>query len=144
MGFVSLERQNKLYVFALLPDGTLGREPLFGKDTLADGRNVRPGQQAGTIHVHPNGRFVYQADRNANVVDYQGKKIFEGGENSIAVCSIDPSTGEPIPIQNAPARGFQPRTFFLDPTGRLLVAANIMPLEERHGLGAAGSLPSPR
>lgn len=131
--FVSLERQNKLYVFRLLPDGTLERDPLFAKDTLADAGDVRPGQQAGTIHVHPNGRFVYQANRNANVVDYRGKQVFGGGENAIAVFAIDQRTGEPRLIQNAPTRGFQPRTFSLDPSGRMLVAANIMPLDVREG-----------
>ena len=57
--YVSVERQNKLYVYALQADGRLGRDPIFMKETLADPANVKPAQGAGPIHVHPNGRFVY-------------------------------------------------------------------------------------
>src|SRR5262249_22359408 len=59
-----IERQNKLYTYKLQPDGALGRDPIFGKDTLADPANVKPAQGAGPIHVHPNGRFVYLTNRN--------------------------------------------------------------------------------
>jgi 6-phosphogluconolactonase len=138
--FVSLERQNKLHVFRLQTDGTLLADPVFVKETLADPNNVRAGQQAGTIHVHPNGRFVYQANRNADIVDDAGRKVFAGGENSIAVFAIDQGSGEPTLIQNAPTRGFQPRTFSLDPSGRMLVAANIMPLEVRKERDVAGGM----
>src|SRR3989442_7984132 len=53
--FVSLERQNQLQVYTKLDDGTLSAAPLFTKDSLADPAHVRPGQAAGTVHVHPNG-----------------------------------------------------------------------------------------
>lgn len=139
--FVSLERQNKLYVFKLLPDNTLGRDPLFKKESLADPGNVRTGQGAGTIHMHPSGRFVYQANRNANVADFEGKKVFAGGENNMAVFTINQQTGEPTLIQNADGHGIQLRTFAIDPSGRLLVAASIMPLPVREGTGV-GTLPA--
>jgi 6-phosphogluconolactonase len=131
--FVSLERQNKLQVYGKLTDGTLSTEPLFVKDTLADPGHVRPGQAAGTIHVHPNGRFVYQANRASGTVDFEGKPVFAGGENSIAVFAINPDTGEPTLVQNIDTRGMQPRTFALDPSGRILVAANQAPLQVRDG-----------
>ena len=131
--FVSLERQNRLYVYGLQPDGTLSRDPLFMKESLADPKNAHPGQGAGTIHVHPNGRFVYQANRNANTVDFQGKKVFAGGENNMAVYAINEKTGEPTLIQNIDGHGIQLRTFAIDPTGRLLVAASIQPLLVRDG-----------
>ncbi len=108
--FVSLERQNKLQVYKKLPNGMLSAAPLFTKDSLTDPGRVRPGQAAGTVHLHPNGRFVYQANR--------------GSENSIAVYSVNQDTGEPALIQNIDTRGMQPRTFALDPSGRILVAAN--------------------
>ncbi len=73
----------------------LGRDPLFVKDTLADPANVKPAQGAGPIHVHPNGRFVYLTNRNQGEVDFDGKKVFNGGENNVAVFAIDPQTGEP-------------------------------------------------
>src|SRR5258705_8356259 len=97
--FVSLERQNRLYVYGLQSDGTLSRDPLFMKESLADPRNVHAGQGAGTIHVHPNGRFVYQANRNANVVDFEGKKVFAGGENNMAGFAGGQQSGGPRFVQ---------------------------------------------
>jgi len=130
--FVSLERQSKLDVYQKLKDGTLSREPLFVKDTLADPGNVRPGQALGTIHMHPNGKFVYLANRASGTVDFNGKPVFAGGENNIAVFAINQDTGEPALIQNIDTRGIHTRTFALDPSGRILVAANMMQLAVRN------------
>jgi 6-phosphogluconolactonase len=129
--FVSLERQNKLEVFQKLKDGTLSRDPLFAKDTLSDPGNVRPGQALGTIHMHPNGRFVYLANRASGATDFEGKPVFAGGENNIAVFAINQDTGEPTLIQNVDTRGIHVRTFALDPSGRILVAGNMMQLSVR-------------
>ena len=129
--YVSLERQNKLDVFHKQSDGSLSATPLFSKDTLTDPGNVRPGQALGTIHMHPNGRFVYLANRASGTVDFQGKPVFVGGENSIAVFSINQDTGEPTLIQNVDTRGIHTRTFALDPSGRILVAGNMMQLAVR-------------
>ncbi len=129
--FVSLERQNKLQVYEKMKDGTLSRNPLFAKDTLADPGNVRPGQALGTIHMHPNGRFVYLANRASGTVDFEGKPVFVGGENTIAVFAINQDTGEPTLIQNVDTRGIHVRTFALDPSGRILVAGNMMQLAVR-------------
>lgn len=122
--FVTLERQNKLFVFKRSPDGSLGESPLFMKDPLAEPPNGRRGQAVSSIHVHPNGRFVYVANRAGGIGDFQGQKVFAGGENSIAVFSINQETGEPALIQNADTRGFGPRTFSLDRSGKILVVAN--------------------
>src|SRR6516225_258657 len=130
--YVSIESQNKLYVYRRDPTTVLSREPLFVKDTLADPSS--PARQgAGTIHMHPNGRFVYLTNRASTTVDYQGKKVFAGGENSVAVFAIDQATGEPTRIQNADAHGFTLRTFGLDPSGRVLVAASQDALAVRDG-----------
>lgn len=129
--FVSLERQNKLQVYEKMKDGTLSRNPLFVKDTLADPGNARPGQALGTIHMHPNGRFVYLANRASGTVDFEGKPVFVGGENTIAVFAINQDTGEPTLIQNVDTRGIHVRTFALDPSGRILVAGNMMQLAVR-------------
>jgi 6-phosphogluconolactonase len=126
--FVTLERQDKLEVFEKLKDGTLSRNPLFAKDTLIDPGNVRPGQALETIHMHPNGRFVYVANRASGTVDFEGKPVFAGGENNIAVFAINQETGEPTLIQNIDTRGIHVRTFALDPSGRILVAGNMMQL----------------
>jgi len=129
--FVSLERQDKLDVFEKLKDGTLSKEPMFSKDTLIDPGNVRPGQALGTIHMHPSGKFVYLANRASGTTDFEGKPVFIGGENSIAVFAINQATGEPTLIQNIDTRGIHVRTFALDPSGRILVAGNMMQLSVR-------------
>ncbi len=100
---------------------------------MADPNHVRPGQAAGTVHLHPNGRFLYQANRASGTTNLDGKPVFVGGENNIAVYSINQDTGEPALIQNTDTRGMHPRTFTLDPSGRILVAANQMPLLVRYG-----------
>jgi len=131
--YVSIERQNQIYLYDLQPDGKLATTPRFVKTSLSDSRNVRPSQGAGTIHVHPNGRFVYQTNRNAGVVDYQGQKVFGGGENNVAVWSINQETGEPTFLEAVDGHGIQLRTFGVHPSGRLLIAASIQPLPVRNG-----------
>src|SRR3984893_11110689 len=115
LAYLSLETQNKLYVYRL-KDDTLEPEAIFKKETLAEPGNIRGRQAASTVHVHPNGRFVYVGNRASDTVEFEGKKVFPGGENSIAVFSIDPTTGEPTLIQNADVHGIHPRTFSLDPS----------------------------
>jgi 6-phosphogluconolactonase (cycloisomerase 2 family) len=130
--YVSVERQNKLHVYRLEKDG-LTSQPAFAKDTLAEPHNERPRQLAGAIHIHPNGRYVYVSNRADGTVEFEGRRVFRGGENSIAVFSIDPRSGEPTLIQHADTRGIHVRTFALDPSGRMFVAASIMPLAVRDG-----------
>jgi 6-phosphogluconolactonase len=136
--YVSIESQNKLYVYKRDAATGLAREPTFIKETLSDPKSpLRQG--AGTIHVHPNGRTLYLANRASTTVEFEGRKIFAGGENSIAAFSIDQSTGEPTLIQNIDGRGITLRTFALDPSGRMLVAASQIPLLVRDG-GAVKTL----
>ncbi len=130
--FVSLERQNRLQVCRFGND-VLDPEPLFSVATLADARNDCSAQKAGTVHVHPNGRFVYVANRARATRDFEGRRMFVGGENNIAVYAIDPRSGEPTLLQHADTLGIAPRTFALDPGGRMLVAANHIPLAVRDG-----------
>jgi 6-phosphogluconolactonase len=131
--FLTLERQNKIEVYKKLSDGTPSPEPLFIKDTLADPEHVRLMQAAGTIHMHPTGRFVYVANRATSTADFKGKQVFGGGENTIAVFAINQDSGEPRLIQNIDTRGMSARTFALDPSGRILVAANQVPMMVRAG-----------
>ncbi len=130
--YLTLEPQNKLYTFKDLGN-TLSPEPLFIKETLADPGNVRPMQHAGSLHVHPNGRFVYVANRTNGTTDFKGQQVFGGGENSIAVYSINQDTGEPTMIQNIDTRGILPRTFAIDSSGRLLVVAHQSAFSVRDG-----------
>ena len=85
--------------------------------------------------MHPAGRHVYLANRAYDTVNFEGKKVFPGGENNIAVFAIDQATGEPTLIQNEDVRGIYPRTFALDPSGRMLIATNIEPKLVRDGSG---------
>ena len=50
--------------------------------------------------------------------------MYVGGENNIAVYRIDAISGEPTIIQHMDTRGVVARTFALDKTGTLLLAAN--------------------
>jgi 6-phosphogluconolactonase (cycloisomerase 2 family) len=111
--FLTLEAQNRLVVFEQT-DGTLTAAPLFSKATLADGTGVKAGQTASTVHVHPNGQFVYVANRG----------VAAGGTNNIAAFRINQQTGEPLLMQNTDTRGLTPRTFSVDPSGRLLIVGN--------------------
>ncbi len=130
--YVSLERQNAVDMFVRNGDA-LEATPRFHETTLAGPENPTIRQVVGTVHVHPNGRFVYVANRAADTVDFNGQKVFAGGENSIAVFAIDPATGKPTIVQHADTRGIHPRTFHIDPSGRLMVVAHIMGLNIQVG-----------
>jgi 6-phosphogluconolactonase len=112
--FVSVERQNQLYVYRLDEKTGLSREPAFVRGTLSSaspsaGAGGKRGmhQGAGPIHVHPNGRFVYQTNRASSTIDFQGRKVFAGGDNNVAVFAIDQQTGEPTLIQTIDGHGIQ-------------------------------------
>jgi 6-phosphogluconolactonase (cycloisomerase 2 family) len=130
--YVSIESQNKLAVYKLDPATGLSREPLFIKETLSD-PSSRTRQAAGPIHVGPDGRFVYLTNRAFWLTDFEGKKVFAGGENSVAVFAIDQTTGEPTLIQNADGHANYLRTFGIDSTGRFLIAASVWPMPVREG-----------
>ena len=110
--YVSLERQNALDMFEIT-NGALSPTPRFRKNALGRASVVR--QAVGTVHVHPNGRTVYVANRASNA----------DGENSLAVFTIDQSTGEPHLIEHIDSHGIHPRTFHIDPSGRLMAVAHI-------------------
>jgi 6-phosphogluconolactonase len=61
------------------------------------------------IRVHPNGRFVYSANR---------------GHDSLAVFARDPETGALTRIEVVPCGGNHPRNFSLTPDGAWLLCAH--------------------
>jgi 6-phosphogluconolactonase len=130
--YVSIETQNKLYMYRR-ENGRINPDIAFRAETLAEPNNIRARQAAGTVHVHPNGRFVYGANRAEATIEFQGKQVFKGGENSIVVYAIDQATGEPTPIQHIETQKIHPRTFHIDPSGRLLVAQHNLPVNVRDG-----------
>jgi len=85
------------------------------------------------VHVHPNGRYVYVANRAQATIEIDGKKVFKGGENSIVAYSIDQATGEPTPLQHIETRAIHPRTFHIDPSGRMMVVQHNLPVNVKEG-----------
>lgn len=65
--------------------------------------------RSSDIHVSPDGRFLYASNR---------------AEMTIAIFSIDPSTGRLRPLGYTPTMGIEPRNFTLDPSGKWLLVAN--------------------
>jgi 6-phosphogluconolactonase (cycloisomerase 2 family) len=130
--YVSIETQNKMCMYRI-ENGRINPEIAYRAETLAEPTNIRARQAAGTVHVHPNGRFLYGANRAEATTEFQGKQVFKGGENSIVVYEIDQATGEPIPIQHADTHKVHPRTFHIDPSGRMLVAEHNLPANIRDG-----------
>ena len=130
--YVSIETQNKMYTYKM-DGGKINPEIVFRAETLAEPKNIRARQAAGTVHVHPNGGYLYGANRAQDTIDVDGKKVFKGGENSIVVYSINQSTGEPVQIQNIETHAIHPRTFHIDPSGRMLVAQHNLPVDVKDG-----------
>jgi 6-phosphogluconolactonase len=123
--YVSIERQNGLAMFAWATDGTLETAPRFSVSTLTAPPPGPHHQLVGTVHVHPDGRTVYVANRSPSIFGGGHQPVFAGGDNTIVVCRIDPASGEPSIIQRIDTGGIHCRTFHIDPTGTLLVAAHI-------------------
>lgn len=63
---------------------------------------------ASEIRVHPNGQFVYSANR---------------GHDTITVYSVDPESGNLAIVEREHIRGATPRNFNLDPTSKWIIAA---------------------
>jgi 6-phosphogluconolactonase (cycloisomerase 2 family) len=120
--YVSIETQNKMYMYRV-EKGGIGPEIAHRAETLAEPNNIRARQAAGTVHVHPNGRFLYGANRAEATTEFQGKQVFKGGENSIVV----------YPIQHIETQKIHPRTFHIHPSGRLMVAQHNLPVDVRDG-----------
>lgn len=131
--YVAVERQNELHMHRLRGDA-IDPVPAFVLPTT--GQDA-PGlhQVAGAIHVHPRGHVVYVSNRASGTVDHAGRAVFAGGDNSIAVFAIDARTGEPRLIQRVDPQGFHVRAFAIDPSGRLLVSATMIPMAVRDGDG---------
>ena len=132
--YANIESQNELHMHRLNAAGDNVEEtPAFTATTLAGIRDPKLHQTTSAIHVHPNGRFVYTANRADGTVELNGKRVFAGGENSIAVFAIDQSTGEPRRIQNVDPLTHHVRTFSIDPSGRLLISGSIRDMWTHYG-----------
>ena len=138
--YLNLERQNQLQVYRTVNGESVEPKALFTKDTLDKPAASKPQQMTGAIHVHPNGRVVYLSNRASGTTLVDGKTVWEGGENTIGVYSIDQKTGEPVRIQNIDSGGMHARTFTIDPIAELLVAANMNAVTKPDGTDVPASL----
>jgi 6-phosphogluconolactonase len=78
-------------------------------DTIAALPSSRVGCCAAEIAVHPSGLFLYSSHR---------------GDDSVAMFSIEPSTGALTLLGHQKSGGRSPRNFSIDPTGKYLLVAN--------------------
>ena len=88
---------------ALPPDTKLGP----GAPRPSPGRNVDNDIWASDLHLTPNGRFLYAAERTSS---------------SIGAFSVDAATGKLTYLGSTPTEK-QPRGFRIDPTGRFLIVS---------------------
>ena len=77
--------------------------------TLPNDGERKGGSTAETV-VHPSGKFVYVSNRDPY--------------NSIAIFSIDPSSGELKSVGHQSAGIKTPRNFAIEPTGQFMLVAN--------------------
>jgi 6-phosphogluconolactonase len=131
--FVSLERQSALQVFTISDNDDVSEHAAYSVNYLANPGGPHPHQLGGTVHVHPGGRFAYSVNRADHAEVVNGVPVVVGGENSIVVFSINALTGEPSLIQRISPQTLHVRTFSIDPTGTILVAAGIMPVWVKQG-----------
>ena len=86
------------------------------------------------MHVHPNGRFVYGANRaDTTRQSSRARRSSSAAKTTSRPTSINQETGEPTLIEHTETRGIHCRTFHIDPSGRLLVAAHNRPVLVREG-----------
>lgn len=64
----------------------------------------------GAIHISSDGRFLYASNR---------------GHDSIAVFSVNETTGKIQIVDHTSTQGSHPRDFSIDPTGKYLIVANM-------------------
>ena len=141
--YVSIERQNKLYVYELQPDGGLGRDPMFVKETLADPANVQAGHRApGRSTCIRTAASSISPTATPASSSFARHRWSPTAARATSRCSR--SIGRPASrrlIQTVDGPGNHLRTFAIDPSGRLLVAATIGPLPVRDG-NAVKTLPA--
>jgi 6-phosphogluconolactonase len=83
--------------------------PVETVSTLPAGYKGESG--AAEIEVHPNGRFLYASNR---------------GHDSVAVFSIDQSSGRLAKIQDISTQGGPPSSIRISPDGNALFAGNVL------------------
>jgi 6-phosphogluconolactonase len=83
-------------------------QPLQAVSTLP--KDVKGEIEDAEIEVHPSGKFLYASNR--------------GEANSLTLFAIDGRKGTLSPVEHTPTQGKTPRSFTIDPSGKLLFAEN--------------------
>ena len=139
--YLCVERQGELHLYDY-DAAAVHLKPRAIAGTLEGAPTGRSMQLASAIQVHPDGRCVYVTNRARETEMVDGRAVFKGGSNDIAVFAIDPVSGVPRLIQRVDSQGIFPRTFGIDDTGRFLVVGNQEPLDVRAGGGTRRVLPN--
>lgn len=106
IAYVINELDSTITVFRYT-DVTGGLDAIQTISTLPSGFEGR--SHCADIHVHPTGKFVYGSNR---------------GHDSIAVFSVDQTSGKLKATGHMATGGNVPRNFAIDPSGSFLLAAN--------------------
>jgi len=122
--YLSVERQSKLIVYKLQPNGDLNPEPLFTKETLGDPDHRIPVQGAGRFTFIPTASSSISATARASRRRWdrhRGRRRREGVQrrrSNIAAFAINPQTGEPTAFQHADiAPHIRARSAWIPPAG---------------------------
>jgi 6-phosphogluconolactonase (cycloisomerase 2 family) len=120
--FITTEREPSLSSFAF--DSMTGEVRLVHTVATVAGGESAPAAPAGAapaaaprvspsdIRLHPNGKFVYSSNR------------LGGGRDSIAVFSVDTSSGRLTRVEVVPIGGQGQRELNIEPSGKFLFACN--------------------
>ena len=134
--YTNLEITSEITAFQVQTGGVLaGIQTLT---TLPDGKPV-PGNSTAECQVHPSGKFVYVSNR---------------GHHSLAIYTVDQSTGLLTHVGNQSTEGETPRNFCIDPSGQYILAANqdtdnvvVLKIDQSTGLltptGSQAKVPTP-
>jgi 6-phosphogluconolactonase (cycloisomerase 2 family) len=128
--YVALEAQNQLLTYAQSGD-RLSESPLFKATTLAGAGPTKPGQMLSVIRLHPNGKTLYVMNRASGTTSFNGETIFNDGEESIAVFSLDSATGAPRLAQSIPVAAIGVRGIGITADGQWLFAAGLQAGKKR-------------
>jgi 6-phosphogluconolactonase len=127
---LSMERQNEIQVFEVQPT-RFADLPAFTASTLRAtapaGLRTHPDQLCSAIHFNARGDRLYVANRHDPSVYAATGQPCERGGNNLAVFAFDERDGRAELLQHVATESVHVRTFSLDASNRLLVAASILP-----------------
>jgi 6-phosphogluconolactonase len=135
---LSMERQNEIQVFEV-QSTRFAETPAFTATTLRStapaNARTHPDQLCGAIHFNARGDRLYVANRHDPSVYGAAGQPCERGGNNLAVYAFDERSGRAELRQHIATESVHVRTFSLDQSNRILVAASILPaLLQRDGI----------